>query len=76
MLVPLTRFLHRRAVVSDVFSIVAQAVAFGRSFLNTLPMRNADFVPCRACEMADEFPHVQVIGVDVAPIQPEYAGSA
>jgi hypothetical protein len=27
----------------------------------------------RACEMADEFPHAQVIGVDVAPIQPEYA---
>jgi ubiquinone/menaquinone biosynthesis C-methylase UbiE len=30
----------------------------------------------RACEMADEFPHAQVIGVDVAPIQPEYATSA
>ncbi|GJJ12113.1 hypothetical protein Clacol_006354 [Clathrus columnatus] len=25
-----------------------------------------------ACEMADEFPHVQVIGVDVAPIQPDF----
>ncbi|KAF8580867.1 S-adenosyl-L-methionine-dependent methyltransferase [Ramaria rubella] len=24
-----------------------------------------------ACEMADEFPHAQVIGVDVAPIQPD-----
>lgn len=24
-----------------------------------------------ACEMADEFPHVQTIGVDIAPVQPE-----
>lgn len=35
-------------------------------------MKNADFILYRACEMADEFPHAQVIGVDVAPIQPEY----
>lgn len=30
------------------------------------------FLHSRACEMADEFPHAQTIGVDVAPIQPEY----
>lgn len=26
--------------------------------------------PCRACQIADEFPHADVVGVDIAPIQP------
>lgn len=76
MLAPSTMYWHQRIAGNVAFWIVAQELGSGMLkvvWTVVLPFIRAFLsLNSRACEMADEFPHVQVVGVDVAPIQPEY----